>query len=375
MAVVIYLYFALNLLPHTMQLDLFPVSINYILFGFFILCTFHRYKLSITKDTYPMMLLVLLSITSIAYAPDKLDAVKQVLSLIFVCLIGMRASNIFTAGNITLLIKSFSLLCVVYVIISFFTLSILRDWEGAYIGLSGNRHNSSFLLGLMALINIVNLVNFRALLFKLLSLSLFFLCNYIIFETTARIGYFLQIVFLIFFIPYFIVSSSKLVKSLIIFFLVCSFIFLLSLDSVQEYIIFSIERGATGRNEINEVLLDFLSFHGGLFYLFGFGFGSLEHYSLLSKLFIRDANNIIAALFTLGGLGVWLYILIFYKMIRFYFSNLFCLEKIIYSTFFFAIFLIPSETTWFNFNYVYTFFMYFFYFIAFKDDNYVYKKR
>ncbi|WP_261824635.1 hypothetical protein [Vibrio neonatus] len=370
--VVLILFFMTFLLPTSMQRELFPVSINYILFGSYIILFGYRMKFHLTRVNYPIYILIILSTLSIIYSPTKIDAIKQVVSLVLVFIIGIRVSELVSENDFFNLIKILSYVCLIYLVLSYLTLSSLRDWENAYIGISENRHNSSFLYGFMAILNFINIAKFNNKIMKTFSIALIIGCNYFIIETTSRIGFLTQIIFLLFLSPYIIRSYSPFGRILLLLSTCFLVSFLLSVDAVQEYIIFAAERGMTGRDGINSVLLEYLNYNGGLFYLFGYGFGSLEYYSYLSDLFIRDANNIIAILFVLGFFGLISFIILFLKLSYHYILHLDSFNETALSAVFFSIYLIPSETTWLNFNYLYTFFMYiiYLYILRYKPSKY-----
>lgn len=357
----IILYFIVFLLPTSIQVRLFPVSINYILFGTYILFFSYKIKFVVTKWNYPVILLLLWSIIGLIYAPDKLNGMKQVLSFVILVLLSIRVTYLYSDSDLFTLVKILSIICILYLIESYLTLNTLRDWEGAYIGISENRHNTSFLLGFMSILNLTSFIKTQNIFLKVTTILIVVICNYFIIETTSRIGFLCQLLFLVIIFPHFIRSLS-LISNIIVFGIVFSVAFyVINLDSAQDYISYSLERGATGRDGINASLMKYIDFNGGLFYLFGYGFGSLEYYSYLSELFIRDANNLVATVFIMGVIGLILFFIIFVKMILFYILNIDDISKVLCCAVFFSIFLIPSETTWFNYNYLYTIIMYILY--------------
>ncbi|MBD3807999.1 MAG: hypothetical protein IE880_04700, partial [Epsilonproteobacteria bacterium] len=263
----------------------------------------------------------------------------------------------------------------VYIVLSVNFYNQNLDYQGMYIGLTGNRHNTSMIFGVFASIAIATMLLYQSKITYFIAIIAVMALQILIFLTWARIGFFVELIFLLFMIPYFLTAIrykylkySFIVVGIIIATL--AFFYLRQFYMIEEYINNAIERGTTGRTSIDTALFNWQAQNGWLLFALGFGIGSLEHYAYLSDLFIRDTNNITGIIFVIGMIGFLLYFLLFLQLMIILKNNIKNKESYVFASLALSIFLVPSETSWQNFNYFTTVFMYICITLAIKYDKF-----
>ncbi|MBD3724693.1 MAG: oligosaccharide repeat unit polymerase [Arcobacter sp.] len=357
--------------------EFFPVSINYIAFGIFFLMTIYHSKLlvKVPKSMLMIVLIFFMFTVSVLYGPDKLMAVKQWISLFLLYYILLFIYAFLDVAYAKSILLSVLLISIVYIVLSVNFYNQNLDYQGMYIGLTGNRHNTSMIFGVFASIAIATMLLYQSKITYFIAIIAVMALQILIFLTWARIGFFVELIFLLFMIPYFLTAIrykylkySFIVVGIIIATL--AFFYLRQFYMIEEYINNAIERGTTGRTSIDTALFNWQAQNGWLLFALGFGIGSLEHYAYLSDLFIRDTNNITGIIFVIGMIGFLLYFLLFLQLMIILKNNIKNKESYVFASLALSIFLVPSETSWQNFNYFTTVFMYICITLAIKYDKF-----
>lgn len=357
--------------------EFFPVSINYIAFGIFFLMTIYHSKLlvKVPKSMLMIVLIFFMFTVSVLYGPDKLMAVKQWISLFLLYYILLFIYAFLDVAYAKSILLSVLLISIVYIVLSVNSYNQNLDYQSMYIGLTGNRHNTSMIFGVFASIAIATMLLYQSKITYFIAIIAVMALQILIFLTWARIGFFVELIFLLFMIPYFLTAIrykylkySFIVVGIIIATL--AFFYLRQFYMIEEYINYAIERGTTGRTSIDTALFNWQAQEGWLLFALGFGIGSLEHYAYLSDLFIRDTNNIAGIIFVIGMIGFLLYFLLFLQLMIILKNNIKNKESYVFASLALSIFLVPSETTWQNFNYFTTVFMYICITLAIKYDKF-----
>lgn len=367
------IYFITSLFPSDIRAKIFPISINYILFSmlFFLNLNDIKKMMIIPRVFTPIILIFLFYTLSITYTPDKQNGLKQLVSLFLLLYVLLFSYKYIKIDQSILILKSCAIVGVIYLIPSYLTTNTLVDYQNLYIGLSGNRHNSSFIYGFITITMIAYYLFKPESKLNFLFLISALIYQYLIFITKARIGFFIEFLFLLLIFTHYTANKKNFSLKISVIILICTVIYLISLTTtyIQDYYEYTISRGTTGRDEINRSLYSYQFNQSYLTIIFGFGIGSLEYFSHLSESFIRDANNIVATVFSIGLIGLLPYFTIFTLLISSIYSKKNNIYTVIFSCLALSIFLIPSETTWINFNDYQTVYMYIYIILAFKSKE------
>ncbi|WP_045374106.1 hypothetical protein, partial [Vibrio campbellii] len=340
-------------------------SINYIIFTPLLLITVTSYNIRTFPREIGFLLSVLIvSAMGVFYAPDKASFAKQWLSLLILCytclVVYLNLSKIDWAKLLELMFW----VGAIYTLLSFVSVNKLVDYTGAYVGISENRHNTSLAIGFLSVSSFAMLKLNRSSVIRFFGLAIIAINQYLIYVTTARVGYFLEFTFILMLLPYYMIRKSSAIKNILLVAIaitVCVYVLYAGLgDELSVYLEKSIDRGSTGRGEINSALLYELISNGPLFILNGFGIGALEANANLTEHFIRDSTNVVATMFTIGIIGLFFYVIFFIKLVICIIYEKSDEYSVLLAALALCIFLIPSETTWLNYNDFTTFFMYLF---------------
>ncbi|MBB1275946.1 hypothetical protein [Pseudoalteromonas sp. SR43-3] len=365
--------------PMEYRVNVLPVSINYIIFSVFIIVNISLASdyIKLYRQLVPMSLIVLLFTLSLVYAPNNYDALVQLISLLLLYFLMLYIFTYFKSNDVVKLIRILFYLGVIYSLASLITVDKLVDYQGHFVGLASNRHNTSLIFGFFCIISFIVLMKSQYFLERLISIFNFFLFQYLIFVTSARVGFFLELVFFLFLLLFLLLVKKNIIVKLavlstVIFGLLIMSFYLLEIDEISNYIDSAIKRGSTGRDEINQALSLYQSKYNFIFSVLGFGIGALESHRHLSEHFIRDSNNLTAVVFCIGYIGLILYFLLFASVIKVLIRNINTKSlgnSYLYTSFILSIALIPSETIWLNFNEFVTVFMYLFIAAILKLDS------
>lgn len=364
------LYLYIDFLTYQTRLINSPISSNVILFSILGLLFIQNINFTkYNKNIFLFILLLLFSILTFFITPNKLVGFKEIVSLgsliVFVYIILYRQINYKYFNTFLKYIIIFGIL---YIFISVIFFKGLLDYKGEFEGLMHNRHNVSSLLGIYGVFILVYLFSKKKFYLYIFLFPFLLLDLYLIFYSYARSGFFIIMVFLIFIIIIKLYKTS--IMNNMIFFIS---LFLISLYFIpillqNKYIIYAMNRGLTGRNEIASSLLNYMYLHNYTFFI-GSGIGSLDTLGKsLTTMSVRDVNNIVGVLFEYGIIGLSL----FFSIFIIYFYKLFILIK--YSKKIDYLLLVPlpiifdvSETSWLNFNNFSTIIMYVFIAYTFKQ--------
>ena len=261
----------------------------------------------------------------------------------------------------------------VYIFFSYLNVDSLKDYKGEFEGYVGNRYNISILLSIYFILPFSLALKVRSFYFSLLFLIVSLLNFDLIFLSHSRVGFFNIFIYVMALVGVFMYRLGFINKILVFFGLFLIFGILSYTLKSNEYVLYAIERGMTGRDELASVLINYMCSNPYSFIL-GFGAGSLESLapSILYNISPRDVNNIVGVLFEYGVLGLIVFLALFLR----YFYQLYKLCKIKNINYPYLCIPVPiifsiSEVSWLNFNTFPTIVMYLF--IAYT--SYIYTKE
>jgi hypothetical protein len=229
--------------------------------------------------------------------------------IVFYNLLITKYNNIY----IKQIIKHFSIVAVIYIIILFFT----KDNYINYNGLNGfymNRHNLAVMLALifMFLYSYIK-INKPKNIIVLFIYGLLVLDLYLLFLANGRAGFFAIAIYLLFYY----IFNFGIARSLMLTIAIMGiFYFIITMNLIEELTLFvewSINRGMSGRDIIQNGLVNFQTNDNIIFTIFGYGIGSIyavrdviPELSTFSTS-ITDAGSFFVIMFERGFLGITIF--------------------------------------------------------------------
>ena len=359
----VYLFFELVL--GSLKLFSIPVGVHLIVFSLLIMGHYQKFKLlSINKNLLWIIVLVFYSGISTIASPNKIQAIQNNISL---CIITFYLAFVF---YININHKSFEsirnalvITGIIYIVLSFLFRDILIDYKGEFHGFGKNKHNTSLLLGFYCLVFISQLIEKFCLRALILYSPMIIMTIYLQIITYSRIGFFLIGVNLIVLAAIFIIKQRALIKLMIMSIIVVLIVVTSKLETsmlIIDYISYLLERGFSGRNQINSILYEHLM-ENLIHFVGGCGAGCLDSTGaeILNGMTPRDSFIIVGLLFEYGLVGLIILSLFIVKYLHAIYANFIVKKKTDYLLLIpLSFVLIPSETALINFNSCTTVMMY-----------------
>ncbi|WP_339386216.1 hypothetical protein [Vibrio caribbeanicus] len=340
------------------QTQIVPIHFQYVTIFFIAASILHSNKLfRVNHDAYIIFFLVVTSFSVFISLDKTLSLVRFVtLSTVVVFLFYIVD---FKRENIDRLLLILFFASSVYTFISFLNIDQLKDYKGEFEGYIGNRYNISALLGVYFILSFALVIEVKRFGLTLLFIFISLIGLYLIYQSYSRVGFFYIGLYGLCVASIFFIRLGTFTRVLLSFFVVCltpfAIIYLVSNDYaayVNDYAVYAIERGMTGRDVIANVLLEHMQ--NNMYSVFlGFGPGSLESIApgILHRASPRDVNNIVGVIFEYGVLGLLAFLALFLR----YFYQLYRLSTVEGVSYAYLCIPIPimlsvSEVSWLNFN-------------------------
>jgi len=355
---ILVMYCILNVLTYQLVLISLPLSLNIIIFPLYITIYFFSNRnveiIMYSKTVFLMVLICIYILFSIVYGYNLIEALEKIITfevtMIFIFIILYKKID---ESYINFFLKYIFYLASFYIVLSFLMFDSLLDYKGDFDGFIKMTHNISFLLSIYFIIIVSFLKKQESFFYTIIGIPILLIDLYLIYASYGRIGFAVIGIYILTICIFYYIKFDFYIK---IMYLIISTLFLIYLyfkyfSSILEndYLLYILERGLTGRDEITNILVDF--FMNNIFVIFiGFGIGSLDSLGTgLMPYAVHDTNNIVGTLFELGIIGLALFLSFFgtyiyqvYKIVKYDIKMdylLFIPMPMIFNI---------SETTWIN---------------------------
>jgi hypothetical protein len=361
--------------------NILPIHINYILIGsIFFLFFIIKNKIHLTMDRYYLSIVVvwLYNIISIFYTTDFIFGIKALIILsIIVYSFFFLFKPLYNEKNIQLLIIIIAIINIIYLLLQFINIENNYNHNGLiFVGMEGNRHNLSLHVAFSIMILFNLFYHISSYIIKFLSIIFIFFSFYILFLSFGRAGILILFIYFFIILISFLNSVKLLYKYIFIVFLTIVIVSVMYfyLQVENNLISWSLERGLTGRDIIQNKLLNLLN-SNPISWFTGFGIGSIDGYVLSAfpnkvGMSIKDAGNVYSLLIQYGTIGLVLY----GTFIIYYIKSLFIIFKNKYKYRYFLLIplpflFLPSDSLLIGYSHIITIMMYLIISICFKVKN------
>lgn len=355
--IVFNLYLITQFFVENLKLVNLPIGVHLLFLVPLILLSIpsHNFRY-IDKSFIPLISFILYSLLSILIAPDKIEGMQRNISILtlFLFLIFIFYQNV-NRDNFNKTIKLLKYTGTAFIIISLIFIDNFYDYKGEFIGIVKNKHNVSMLLSFYMIIIIASLSTSPKFSNFVFFIPIIICAAYLLINTYSRIGYFILIIYFLVQGLFLTIRLKKQYIFLIFFILVFTSSFIIDTLKVVfslEYFVYLFERGFSGRDVINSVLINYV-FENPLNFIVGCGAGCLEitGAKILDGHNGRDASSIVGIIFEYGLIGLCMiisYITIYLCAVYKYLIKLNNTDYVVLIPI--PLILIPSETILINFN-------------------------